>query len=96
MTKKEYILKVLDRVIPYWEWAISIKEKILSWIATDEYIEDMYQKCVKSVDITLKQQDMEKMKSLSSYLKNLQQEEFISHQADEEDIKNLENLLNTI
>lgn len=95
MTKKEYVIKVLDKVIPYWKEASSIKDKILSW-ATQEYIEDMYQKCVKAVDVTLDNQQTESAQKLGNYLQTLQQQEQLSQQADEQDIKKLEVLLATL
>lgn len=95
MTKKEYVLKVLDRVLPYWKEASSIKDRILSW-ATQEYIEDMYQKCVKAVDITLEQQHTENAEKLGNYLQSLQEQEKLSQEADAQDIKKLEVLLSTL
>lgn len=93
MTKKEYVLKVLDKVIPYWEEAKYIKENILSWIATNEYMDDIYQKCVAAVNIVLQHQSENKSQQLSQYLQSLQQQEKLSQHADQEDIKKLEELL---
>ncbi len=95
MTKKEYILRVLDKSLPYWQWAAFIKEKILSEIVTPEYIEETYQKCVKAVDITLQQQNQSNAQQLSQYLASLHEKEKVSQEADQRDIENLEKLLHT-
>lgn len=95
MTKKEYILRVLDKSLPYWQGAASIKEQILSETVSDDYIEETYQKCVKAVDITLQQQNEDKAQQLWQYLESLHEKEKFSQEADQKDIENLEKLLNT-
>ncbi len=95
MTKKEYILRVLDKSLPYWKWAAFIKEKILSETVSPEYIEETYQKCVKAVDITLQQQKQSNAQQLWQYLASLHEKERISQEADQRDIENLEKLLHT-
>jgi len=93
MTKKEYILKVLDKVIPYWEWAVSIKEKVLDPNVTDDYIQEVYQKCVKAVHSTFLYQKEKKVNQLANYLEYLHQQELDSQKADKEDIDKLDEML---
>lgn len=85
----------MDRVLPYWTEAVSIKEKILSWTATDEYIEDMYQKCVESIHSTLQYQNTQKAQQLTSYLQSLQETERLSKEADQKDIQKLDEFLSS-
>lgn len=93
MKKKEYILRVLNKVLPYWKEASFIQEKILVPTVKDDYIENIYQKCVKAVDFTLHQQSEHKVQQLWQYLESLQAQERVSQEADQKDIENLENLL---
>jgi hypothetical protein len=95
MTKKEYIIKVLEKVTGYWDKAIIIKE----YIAThddEQYINYLYENFVIAVEKTTKEQNNNKIKLLSNYIADLHEKEVLSKQADEEDIVKLDNLLSTL
>lgn len=62
MTKKEYVLKVLDKVKEYRDKADMIKQYLLTH--NDEvYINYMYEKCVNAIDITIKNKTKTKDKN---------------------------------
>ncbi len=92
MTKKEYILKVLDKVIPYRPKAFSLKQKVLSPNITQEYIEDIYQKCIRAVHTTFLHQLKIKQSTLKGNLQYLQKKELLSKELDQNDIDNFEQL----
>ena len=92
MTKKEYVLKVLDKVMGSWSQAKMVQEYVLSHEDLN-YIDYLYNKFVEAVNSTLQEQWQDKINSFISHLEDIKQEELISKQADENDLKNLEQVL---
>ncbi len=92
MTKKEYVIKVLDKVKWYWQ-----KEPMIrAYIDTHDdqkYINYLYDKFVVAVKNTLKKQEAEKLQALTNNLDILKSKESDSYLADEEDLKKLDELL---
>ncbi|MDD3262748.1 MAG: hypothetical protein PHR61_02785 [Candidatus Absconditabacteria bacterium] len=92
MTKKEYVLKVLDKVKGYW----AKEPMIRTYIDThddEKYINYLYDKFVVAVKNTLKKQETEKLQALTKNLDILKSKESDSYLADEEDLKKLDELL---
>jgi len=92
MTKKDYVLKVLEKVKSYWDKADTIKEYITTH-DDEEYINYMYDKCVSAVESAVKTKAADKIKQLGSILSDIHEKEAVSKKADEEDIAKLDQLL---
>jgi len=95
MTKKEYVLKVLEKVKGYWDRA----EKIGQYISTHDdegYLNYLYEKCVVAVDMAIQAKNEDKIKELWNILDKIHEQEAISKKADEEDITKLDQLLENL
>lgn len=95
MTKKDYVLKLLDKVAGSWSQAEAVKN-YLSLHDDQSYIDYLYEKFVEAVDQTLHDQWQDKIKSLVSFLENIKQQELVDRQADEADLQKLDQLLQTL
>lgn len=95
MTKKDYVFKVLDKVMWKRSKAAQIK-KYLTNNVDDAYVDYLYDQFVDAVNETLKSEWEDKIKNLAQILDKVHQEEAESRKVDEQDIANLENLINTI
>lgn len=92
MTKKDYVLKVLEKVKDYRDKAEIITKYILTH--DDEwYVNYMYDKCVSAVESAVKTKDENKIQQLGKFLDQVHEKEAISKKADEEDIAKLDQLL---
>ena len=95
MTKKDYVLKVLEKVKDYRDKAETIKNYITTH-DDEEYINYMYDKCVNAVELTVKTKDSNKIQQLGKFLDQVHEKEAISKKADEEDIAKLDQLLESM
>lgn len=93
MTKKDYILAVLTKVSWLWASADHIKELLLADQLTTEYIDYLYEECVKAVNGALQEQNQEQQNSIVAKLSSVKDAELKQSQADQADIDNLEKLI---
>jgi len=92
MTKKEYVFKVLDKVKWHWDKEPSVREYLNNY-EDETYINYLYDKFTKAVDVTLEKQSQEKSELMSDYLDQLKIKESEIQQSDNEDLKKLDELL---
>jgi hypothetical protein len=95
MTKKEYVLKVLEKVKEYRDKAEMIKTYLMTH-DDEEYVNYMYDKCVNAVEVAVKTKDANKVQKLGKLLDEIHQKEAVSKKADEEDINKLDELLSSL
>ena len=95
MTKKEYVIKVLEKVKKYRDKAETI-QKYLSTHEDEEYLSYIYEKCVKAINIAVKTKNENKIKELWSILNEIHEKEAISKKADEDDVVKLDKLLESL
>lgn len=95
MSKKEYVLKILDKLQWYRAKEKPIREYLLA-NDDEEYVNYLYDQFVQAVDSTLKDTFNNKAKSLAQYLDDVKIKESVSRKADEEDLKKLDQLLNSL
>jgi len=95
MTKKEYVLKVLEKV----KWYRDKAETILQYISMHDdegYIDYMYNKCVNAVDVAVHTKNEDKIKELWSILNNIHEKEIVSRKVDGDDIEKLDKLFESL
>lgn len=96
MSKKDYILAVLEKVSTIRWPANNIKKLLEEDGLTDEYVEYLYVECVHAVNEALDEQNSDQQNTIISKLTSLKDAELKQNQADQEDIKNLEKLIANI
>lgn len=97
MTKKEYILKLLDVISPTvlpiaWDIRLLIEADEIS----DELIDSLVLIFKNAIDTTTNQREKEKLEKWVNILNALKQREENSKIQDQVDIENLDNLLSQI
>lgn len=97
MTKKEYILKLLDVISPNvlpiaWDIRLLIEADEIS----DELIDSLVLIFKNAIDTTTNQREKEKLEKWVNILNALKQREENSKIQDQVDIENLDNLLSQI
>jgi len=93
MSKKEYVLKVLDKVKWLWPKEQEVRDYLLH---DEEYVNYLYDQFVQAVDSILKDRVNDKTLSLTKYLDDVKVKEALSKQADQEDLDKLDQLLATL
>lgn len=96
MSKKEYILSVLEKVSGLWEPANNIKELLLQDQLTDTYIDYLYEECVHAVDNALESQNEDQQQAIIARLQNIKISETKQNEADQQDIEKLEDLISNM
>ena len=94
MSKKEYILKVLDKLWSDRDRTEEIKRELVNDNLTDDYIDYLYEQFTKIVEEINKKQNSDTISKMKDYLNNIKDLETKSKEADAEDIKKLEDLMN--
>ena len=95
MTKKSYILQVLEKLQGHRSKAEEVTSYLLAY-DDPEYIDYIYQELVAAVHATLQEEGQDTLKNLVGYLDVLEHKESLSKQADENDIKDLEQIMITM
>lgn len=96
MSKKEYILAVLQKVSGIRWPADNIKQLLEDDKLTDTYIDYLYEECVEAVDDALDVDKETQQQIILDKLKFIKDAEIIEKKADAEDIENLEKLIENI
>jgi len=96
MSKKDYILAVLEKVSGLRGPADNIKWLLLEDKLTDAYIDYLYEECVKAINWALNVQNQEQQNAIVSKLNSLKATELKQNQADQQDIENLEKLISAL
>ena len=95
MTKKEYILKVLDKVQWHWDNESEIRKYITTHDDT-AYIEYLYQEFKTVVNALSQQIGKKDITNLLWLLDTIHIKETLSKQAETKDLTDLETLIKTI
>ncbi|MEI6425728.1 MAG: hypothetical protein WCO66_00065 [Candidatus Absconditabacteria bacterium] len=96
MSKKDYILAVLNKVSGLRSPADNIKQLLETDQLTDAYIEYLYEECVHAINGALQTQNKEQQNSIISKLNTIKATEIKQTEADQQDIENLEKLISTL
>lgn len=96
MNKKDYILKLLDALQPYWPLARGLKILVTGNALDDQTIDalmDMFTKNIETINDAVAK---EKLSTSKDFLEKLKQVEREQHVKDEADLKELDEMLKTI
>lgn len=95
MTKKEYLIKALNKLKWYWPKADEILLK-LQEAPNNEYIEYWYERISKTIDEVQSETDKNNQINIQDYVKKLKKLEEESIVSDQKDLENLENLMSNM
>ena len=91
MTKKEYIIKVLEKLKPYWDLAWGLKVLIEKWNLDNNNINELFEIFKKMIHKTYSKIQEEKIKK---WIESIQKVE--SQEMENKIDQNLESMLNNI
>lgn len=96
MTKKEYILKVLDALVGYWPLARGLKILIDGNALDDKTIDSLVDILSKTIDEIKDGETKEKLQKSKSVLEQLKKIEWEQHVRDEASLKELDKMIKEI
>lgn len=94
MTKKEYLLKILEQLEPIWELAQSLKMIVSHWALWDDVLDVLIWSVESWIHAASSELAKQKMKKWLDVLQRMKQMEQQSAMKDEKDLEELDNLIN--
>ena len=96
MTKKEYILKILDAVMDYWPLAKGLKILVESNEIDQKTMDTLVDIFSATVDEVMTAQTQEKLKKSKEILEKIKTIEREHHTQDQKEIEELDTMLQTL
>lgn len=93
MTKKDYILKLMDALMGYWPLARGMKILIEGNALNDEAVDSLVDIFSKTIDAVNDKVVKEKLEKSKEYLENLKKIERNAEEQDKKDIQKLDEML---
>lgn len=96
MTKIEYLLKILPKLIPYWENAVFLIEKIEKKSLTETEIDKAYKIISELVNKEADKNNLEKFDNFSNKIKEIKINEQNELLNKTKELENLDDLINNL
>lgn len=96
MTKREYVLKLLEVLLEFWPMAKGLKILVESNSVDESVLDAIILILKNAVNTTLSNEQKAKLQKGIDFLEKLKKTELVSQEKDAADIANLDNLLETL
>lgn len=94
MTKKEYLVKILEQLEPIWELAPGLKLVVEQWSLWDDVLDTLITAVESGIHVARSEVAKTKMKKWLDALQKMRQIEEQSAMQDEKELAELDNLIN--
>ena len=94
MTKKEYLLKILEQLEPVWELAPGLRLLVEQWALWDNVLDTLTSAVESGIQSARSELAKQKMKKWLDALEKMKQIEKQSAMQDQKELSELDNLLN--
>ncbi len=95
MTKKEYLLKILEQLEPVWDLASGLKIVVEQWSLSDDIVDTLIGAVESGIHAARSEVAKAKMKKWLDALERMKQMEKQSALQDEKELAQLDELLNS-